>query len=189
MTNQEAIEILQEEHEYCLEPCYVLNAIEKAISALRSEPTGEPLTLEQLREMDGRCVKVVVDEIEPLEMLALVEATKGEDCVLLRNNLGGVSEFYSDNDLMEDGIKAYAYPPAHIDRDAWEPCEVCGEQDDPCYKDGCFKENAPKCEYRCDKYLAWRRNLRRIRLAKFCPKCGRPLTPEAWAMLEKRLRG
>lgn len=79
--------------------------------------------------------------------------------------------------------------PATIDREAWEPCEVCSEQDDPCYKDGCFKENAPKCEYRCDKYLAWRRNLRRIRLAKFCPKCGRPLTEEAWAMLEKRLRG
>lgn len=24
---------------------------------------------------------------------------------------------------------------------------------------------------------------------KFCPWCGRPLTPEAWAELEKRLRG
>lgn len=35
MTDREAIEILQEEHRYCLEPCYVMNAIERAISALQ----------------------------------------------------------------------------------------------------------------------------------------------------------
>ena len=26
-------------------------------------------------------------------------------------------------------------------------------------------------------------------IIKFCPECGRPLTPEAWEILEKRLRG
>lgn len=26
-------------------------------------------------------------------------------------------------------------------------------------------------------------------MQNFCGECGRPLTPEAWAMLEKRLRG
>lgn len=26
-------------------------------------------------------------------------------------------------------------------------------------------------------------------VVQFCPKCGRPLTKEAWAELEKRLRG
>mgnify|MGYP005782993139 CR=1 FL=1 len=36
MTNEEAIEILQEEHDWVQEPCYVMNAIEKAIEALRS---------------------------------------------------------------------------------------------------------------------------------------------------------
>lgn len=46
--------------------------------------------------MDGECVKVVVDGVEPLEMLALVEATEDEDCVLLRNNLGGVGETDGD---------------------------------------------------------------------------------------------
>lgn len=35
MTNEEAIEILQEEHNWVQEPCYVINAIEKAIAALR----------------------------------------------------------------------------------------------------------------------------------------------------------
>lgn len=35
MTDREAIEILQEEHRYCLEPCYVMGAIAAAISALK----------------------------------------------------------------------------------------------------------------------------------------------------------
>lgn len=56
MTDKEAIEILQEEHRYCQEPCYVMNAIERAITALREKlerEQNEPLTLEQLRQMDG----------------------------------------------------------------------------------------------------------------------------------------
>lgn len=53
---------------------------------------------------------------------------------------------------------AYAYPPAHIDREAWEPCDFCrGDK---------------------EKYGL-----------KYCQNCGRPLTEEAWAELEKRLRG
>ena len=78
----------------------------------------KPLTIEQLREMDGQCVKVFVDGVEPLEMLALVEVAENDDYVLLRNNIGGASEFYIDDDLKEDGIKVYAYHPAHIDREA-----------------------------------------------------------------------
>lgn len=101
--------------------------LRKAVIETGKEQNGEPLILEQLCGMDGECVKVVVEGVEPLEMLALVEVPKDEDCVLLRNNLGGVSEFYSDEDLREDGVKVYAYPPAHIDRETWEnPCSVCG---------------------------------------------------------------
>ena len=35
MTDHEAIEILKEEHKYCLEPCFILNAISAGISALQ----------------------------------------------------------------------------------------------------------------------------------------------------------
>lgn len=35
MTREEAIEILQEEHDWVQEPCYVINAIKKAVEALR----------------------------------------------------------------------------------------------------------------------------------------------------------
>lgn len=76
------------------------------------------LSLEQLREMDGKPVLLVFDfELEP--MIALIEYAKAADCIILTNNLGGRSEFYSDEELRESGIKVYAYPPAYIDREAW----------------------------------------------------------------------
>ena len=164
----------------------VADALELAINALRvggkdmnvpTMPAGQPMTLEQLRGMDGKCVKIVVDGQEPLEMLALVEAPEDEDCVLLRNNLGGVSEFYSDEDLREDGVKAYAYPPAHIDREAWEPCGLCGTLNDEI-----MCRFSKKTEY--DQSTT-----SRYAMARFCPNCCRPLTEEAWAELENRVRG
>lgn len=68
--------------------------------------------------------------------------------------------------------------PAHIDREAWETCEWCGDLGDSRYKlyagfcmqkaaDDIYEEETEKLNY--------------------CPKCGRPLTEEAWARLEKRL--
>ncbi len=114
MTNQEAIEILQEEHEYCLEPCYVLNAIEKAISALRSEPTGEPLTLEKLREMDGK--PVWIDTGNQYSDWGKVDFKRFR-----------VWPFGQEDSWWDFGHygewKPYAYPPANLDREAWEPCE------------------------------------------------------------------
>lgn len=69
---------------------------------------------------------------------------------------------------------------ANIDREAWEPCEWCGDLGDSRYKlyagfcmqkaaDDIFEEETEKLNH--------------------CPKCGRPLTEEAWAELENRLRG
>lgn len=49
MTREEAIEILQEEHDWCQEPCYVIKAIEKAIAALR------PISREQVEKVWGSC--------------------------------------------------------------------------------------------------------------------------------------
>lgn len=75
--------------------------------------------------------------------------------------------------------------PAHINREAWEPCEVCKKQEDPCIKDGCFRRNRWKCGFGCDKY----KEFVVLRKSKFCPNCGRPLTDKAWDELEKRIGG
>ena len=45
MTKEEAIEILQEEHDWCQEPSYVIKAIEVAINALR------PVSREQVEKV------------------------------------------------------------------------------------------------------------------------------------------
>lgn len=51
MTREEAIEILQEEHDWVQEPCYVINAIKKAIEALR------PVSRERVEKVFPGCEK------------------------------------------------------------------------------------------------------------------------------------
>lgn len=67
---------------------------------------------------------------------------------------------------------AYSTEPTFIDRSAWEPCEFC-------------KIELNKYPYimACDKYSESNTAYE----PEFCPGCGRPLTEEAWLMLEKRL--
>lgn len=64
-----------------------------------------------------------------------------------------------------------------IDRKKWEPCHSC---DSKCLT--CMINETDKCR-RCKDYKYY------LPLYQFCPKCGRPLTDEAWDELEKRLRG
>ena len=80
-------------------------------------PPNEPLTLEQLREMDGEPVWVVYDQdaakttpgFDPFTLWALVEVTKGS--VFLTNNLGGRTAYADDQDLEWAGITVYRRPP------------------------------------------------------------------------------
>lgn len=80
-------------------------------------PPNEPLSIEQLREMDGEPVWVVYDQdaakttpgFDPLTLWALVEVTK--DSVLLTNNLGGRTAYADNQDLEWEGITVYRRPP------------------------------------------------------------------------------
>lgn len=73
----------------------------------------------------------------------------------------------------ESNWLAYAYPPAHIDREAWK-CPLCSS-------------------YEVISFKAWKKPEQIIGGsfaqggAMFCPHCGKPRTPEAWAELEKRM--
>ena len=74
---------------------------------------NKPLTLEELRQMDGEAVYLVIEDIngfEPLTMCALVEVADGG--IWLTNNLGGRS-FYED--ALDDGITAYRTKPERSD--------------------------------------------------------------------------
>lgn len=74
-------------------------------------PPNEPLTFAQLCEMDGNPVFAVIGGIEPLKMWTLIEFVEEAYCVILTNNLGGRTEYYSDKELKEDGLTIYRYPP------------------------------------------------------------------------------
>lgn len=46
MTHKEALEILQEEHDYCQEPFYVIAALQMAIKALEKQIPKKPFNIE-----------------------------------------------------------------------------------------------------------------------------------------------
>lgn len=71
-------------------------------------PKNEPLALEQLREMDGDPVYIIVDGVEPLKMWVLVEVDDVGD-IYLTNNLGGRSSYEETRNLYK--FKLYRRPP------------------------------------------------------------------------------
>lgn len=69
---------------------------------------------------------------------------------------------------------AYAYPPAHIDLDKWTAEWVDNDQGEG------MMCKCSKCGYPVSYF--WGKTA-------FCPGCGRAMTPEAWAELERRCLG
>ena len=70
-------------------------------------PQNEPLTIKELREMDGEPVYIIIDGVEPLKMWVLVEID-GAD-IYLTNNLGGRSSYEETIRLYK--FKLYRRPP------------------------------------------------------------------------------
>lgn len=148
-------------------------------TVLRSVPAGEPLTIEQLREMNGQPVWVQTPGIERYGrwvIVAGVDTENGQQTLYCRE----------DYTCRNYGITwlAYAYPPAHIDREAWAAeWEESGECNHKPYR---VRDAAKWKKYKCSKcgYKAGRLNSQ-----NYCPSCGRAMNPESLAILEKRLRG
>ena len=180
MTNEEAISVIENEIQIDVRLCTdkqvdkFQTALYMAISALRAEPTGKALTLEQLREMDGQpawCEEQKewgIIHIDPDGMWANIPFLRG---------------VYCDLDAKHNGLTLYAFPPAHIDLVAWKPCrETCRNTCMSCdpNADELFGD-ADYCED-CHHYSKWESSVH-----KYCELCGRPKTPEALAELEKRM--
>lgn len=164
-----------------------IEAIDAALEALNQGAAwtskAEPLTMEQLLEMDGQPVWIM--EAPDWGHWELSEDA-GDYLTDRDPELYGLT--YPDPEgkggLHKLGWIAYAYKPAHIDPEAWTAEWVeNGECDHKPYR---VRDAEKWKKYKCSKcgYKAGRRTSQR-----YCPCCGRAMTPEAWAMLEKRLRG
>ena len=135
-----------------------------------------PLTLDQLRDLEGKPVWVRVidhtifgnkeDDFDGWGMCrkswVRIWDRKREDLVHIDYNF----EDYGQTWL------AYAYPPVHIDRETWT-----AEWKDH-YRSGASAGTGYVCSA-CDMW--------NVRKSDICPSCGKAMTPEAWAMLEKRI--
>lgn len=180
MTNEEALDLL--EHGDWFQSVYnslpestankVAEAIEAVAKAVHSATTSEPLTLEQLREMVDEPVYLYIYDTA-LDSGWHIIKTVTEDKIIFR----GWNTVYVPISSIGKCFDFYAYPPAHIAREKWEPCHSC---DSKCLI--CMINETDKCR-RCKYYKYY------LPFYQFCPKCGRPLTDEAWAELEKRLGG
>ena len=61
------------------------------------------------------------------------------------------------------------------DREAWEPCKACSS------------EYSQKIVAVVERYHGCLTETIKTIKVSYCPVCGRPLTEEAWAELEKRM--
>ena len=147
----------------------VADALELAINALRAGgkdkdvptmPVGQPMTLEQLRGMANK----------PYWHVGMRENSAPPHWDILDPLLAYHPEDY---DYGECWV-AYAYPPARIDREAWTsewinsiPALGAGDLETRCKS--------------CGNLVLFETD--------FCPYCGKAMTEEGWAELEKRVRG
>ena len=159
-----------------------IDALEFALTALRSmQEDGKdtngpinitPLSLKQLKQMDGKPVWVVCLKKEkyidpPIGWRILEKSISGSFGVWNGENCLSQRSYSSD-------WLAYSYPPAHIDRSEWT-AEWVPMTDD----DGCVWLECSACEYDLDSLEEPH---------PFCPSCGRAMMPEAWAELKRRVR-
>lgn len=144
---------------------------------------GALLTVVQLREMDGKPVWV-----ECLSPKRYINPPAGWR-ILEKSVTGRFGIWEGDNCLVERDYGktwiAYAYQPARIDREKWEPCEHCKPSEYP--PDHYGPHNFPLVGaeiYFYDTDDGWEGEE-----INFCPWCGRPLTDETVKEFERRVYG
>lgn len=143
---------------------------------------GDPLTLEQLRKMDGK--PVYFERGKSWGIVSVDSNGRWKGVPFFVTCKDGVNFIHN---IKLRKMKVYEYLPARIDRERWEPCEFCGEwiggdctpkEQDAGYKlyAGYYKQVAVDDFWECETDDV-----------RYCPNCGRPLTPEAWEELERRM--
>lgn len=163
--------------------------IKDEIRSLELAPklNGCPMTQEWAEQLEimGTCLEAVQDHfpdstkmmpLEPEQLQAMkhptpiwaevegetIEGWSGYWCLCQKGVVLTPSSFATRAEQM-GGVKFYSYPPFHINQEAWEPCMMCKNP----------------------KFL----NLFLEMNCRYCPKCGRPLTPSARAELKGEQNG
>lgn len=142
--------------------------VDVILSAIGGANIGEPLTLEQLREMERHTP--VWAEVEN----KTIEGWDGYWCLCVRGKILTPGLICVEAEKME-GIKFYSYSPDRIDREAWTAEWIKCDGYTEC----------SKCEHWYDSPESEDDGDR----PAFCPSCGRAMTPEALTELENRLMG
>ena len=145
-----------------------------------------PLTIKKLREMVG--MPVLVQCLNPGKYVSPPAGWR----ILEKSITGHFGVRDGDNCLTERDYGtewlAYAYPPARVDREAWEPCLFCCEER-KWRRPLAFDEAGDAVTIEIDGNAAAIESDSMGFIIKFCPECGRPLTNKAWDELEKRIGG
>ena len=128
---------------------------------------GKPLTLNQLRKMDGQ--PVWCEDVERWALVSVSDAGKWKGVPFALFEKNGVRFEWN---IEGRELSLYSYPPAHIDRGEWTaewvnsmPVLGAGDLETRCNS--------------CGNLVLYETD--------FCPYCGKAMTPEAWAELERRL--
>lgn len=170
-----------------------LEIMETCLEAVRSAHFADagkmqPLTLEQLREMDGLPVRVVHSKTKDwgiYSYAALVFVDYNRGIVLLTNKMGDRTVALRDEDsFYRERVVVFPYiipDESHIDRNSWWECFTKPNTCESCevYLKGSEERKSicSDCHER-SRYIQ----------ADFCPRCGKPLTEKAWDEMEKRVR-
>ena len=128
-------------------------------------PPNEPLTLDQLCKIEGKKVLIYrMKSTEPLE----------PGIVKMNGDVLGDNGTLAYHELYLLTWVAFSYPTAYLDREAWTsewinsiPSLGAGDLETRCKS--------------CGNLVLFETD--------FCPYCGKAMTEEAWAELEKRMEG
>lgn len=178
MNNEKAIAILERKTTipsdgYTWEE--IEEAIEMAIDALKMPEKGDPLTIEQLRKMNNTPIWVIPIKSEHDYCGWCVVSVSDSGDKYSCAEIPGVEYWSWSFESYGERWIAYAYQPAHSDREAWTAKWEKRESPWNGYTMVCSK---------CGETIKSLSGQ-----MPFCPSCGRAMTPEAQAELEKRLRG
>lgn len=106
-----------------------------------------------------------------------------EDAIKHLNSYVG-NDCYTDfhQEICRMAVAALQAQPAKLDRGRWEGCEECSKP----WCGTCIRYNVRNidaiCTFGCVDFSRFEPN-------NFCKLCGRPLTEDAWAKLERRIAG